>query len=145
MGIWVTDVKTDKTIAEWWDDDARQMFEGGFFKPGDIRGQTIVGAAFEESVLDYLEDTGVLAKSSASAKAEVSGTRLWHLGEWWEKEYTTAEADVYMSADGKKRLYVFWDGRKQVVPREGASHSDKVWIRVGDLAEYESFYLKQIK
>jgi len=29
LGIWLTDNRTDKLIAEWWDDDARQMFEDG--------------------------------------------------------------------------------------------------------------------
>jgi len=33
-GIWITDNRTGKTIAEWWDEDAREMFEQGFFKPG---------------------------------------------------------------------------------------------------------------
>ena len=39
--------------ANWWDDEARQMFEDGFFKPGK---------QLEESVLDYAEDVGILAK-----------------------------------------------------------------------------------
>ena len=34
LGIWITDNRNEKTIAEWWDDDARQMFEDGFFKGG---------------------------------------------------------------------------------------------------------------
>ncbi len=63
MGIWLTDKRTDKTIAEWWDEDAREMFEQGFFKPGDIRHQTITGRAFEESVLDYAESVGLIASS----------------------------------------------------------------------------------
>jgi len=41
--------------------------------------------------------------------------RLWYSGKWWEKEYSTAEADVYISADGRKRLYVFWDGTKLII------------------------------
>jgi uncharacterized membrane protein (UPF0127 family) len=61
IGIWITDRHTGKTIAEWWDEDAREMFEQGFFKPGDIRQQTITGRAFEESVLDYAESVGLLA------------------------------------------------------------------------------------
>jgi len=67
IGIWLTDKRTDKTIAEWWDEDARQMFEDGFFKPGDIRHQTISGGAFEESVLDYAESVGLLAKQTQPA------------------------------------------------------------------------------
>lgn len=63
LGIWVTDTRTDKTIAEWWDDNARQMFEDGFFKPGVPQySWEKPSPAFVDSVLDYLEDTGVLAK-----------------------------------------------------------------------------------
>jgi hypothetical protein len=47
--------------------------------------------------------------------------KLWYLGEHWEKEYSSAEADVYRSADGKKRLNVYWDGSKQVVPVEAST------------------------
>ena len=55
--IWVRDKKTQqKTIAEWWDDDARQMFEDGFF---------IRGLGFERSVLDYAESVGLLAPSGS--------------------------------------------------------------------------------
>ncbi len=52
LGIWIIDRRTDKVIAEWWDDDARQMFEDGFFKPGK---------QLNESVLDYAESVGLLA------------------------------------------------------------------------------------
>lgn len=52
LGIWIIDRRTDKVIAEWWDDDARQMFEDGFFKPGK---------QLSESVLDYAESMGLLA------------------------------------------------------------------------------------
>ena len=62
IGIWITDNRTDKTVAEWWDEGAQEMFEDGFFKPGDTRGQGIKGAAFENSVLDYAEDIGFLRK-----------------------------------------------------------------------------------
>lgn len=34
LSVRVDDNKTGCLIAEWWDDDARQMFEDGFFKPG---------------------------------------------------------------------------------------------------------------
>ena len=39
----------------------------------------------------------------------------YYIGEWWEKEYSTAEATVYRSKDGKKKLYVYWDGTREVV------------------------------
>ncbi|MEK7848452.1 MAG: hypothetical protein AAB270_05970 [Chloroflexota bacterium] len=63
IGIWLTDNRTGKGVIEWWDEDAAQMFEDGFFKPGTIRGQTITGRDFEESVLDYAEYIGVLEKT----------------------------------------------------------------------------------
>jgi uncharacterized membrane protein (UPF0127 family) len=63
IGIWLTDKRTDKTIAEWWDEDAAQMFEDGFFKSGHIRHETITGREFEKSVLDYSEYIGILEKS----------------------------------------------------------------------------------
>ncbi len=62
IGIWLTDKRTDKTVAEWWDEDAAQMFEDGFFKPGHIRNETITGPDFEKSVLDYAEYIGILKK-----------------------------------------------------------------------------------
>ena len=62
VDIYLTDNRTDKTIAEWRDDDARQMFEDGFFKPGDWSHGEITGNAFENSVLDYAEYIGILKK-----------------------------------------------------------------------------------
>jgi hypothetical protein len=62
LGIWITDKHTDKTLAEWWDDEARQMFEEGFFKPGVPQHSSDKPArAFVESVLDYAESVGILA------------------------------------------------------------------------------------
>lgn len=51
LGIWVTDTRTDKVVFEVWDDDARQLFDDGFFEPG---------AGFEGSVLEYLKRSGVI-------------------------------------------------------------------------------------
>jgi hypothetical protein len=39
----------NRTVAEWWDDDARQMFEDGFFERGP---------RLEASVLDHLAELG---------------------------------------------------------------------------------------
>jgi len=62
IGIWITDKRTDKVIAEWWDEDAREMFEQGFFKPGVPQHTTEKPSrAFVESVLDYGESVGLLA------------------------------------------------------------------------------------
>jgi hypothetical protein len=63
IGIYVTDERTDKTIAEWWDDDAREMFEAGFFKSGVPHlSWEKPTPEFANSVLDYLEEMGQLAK-----------------------------------------------------------------------------------
>ena len=63
IGIWVEDKRTNKSIAEWWDEDAKQMFEDGFFKPGIPHlSSEEPGHEFVESVLDYAEDIGILAK-----------------------------------------------------------------------------------
>ena len=51
LGIWVTDKEKDKVVFEVWDDDARQLFFDGFFKPGD---------GLKESVLEYLKETKVI-------------------------------------------------------------------------------------
>jgi hypothetical protein len=56
LHIGIQDKETGDYLADWWDDDARQMFEDGFFVAG--KGQ----AAFENSVLEYAEDMGILAK-----------------------------------------------------------------------------------
>jgi hypothetical protein len=53
LHIGIQDKKTGDYYASWWDDEAREMFEQGFFKSG--RG-------LEASVLEYAEDMGILAK-----------------------------------------------------------------------------------
>lgn len=60
--IEIRDKKTDKTLAEWWDDAVTEMFEDGFFKPGTIRHEGMSGREFENSILEYAEDMGILAK-----------------------------------------------------------------------------------
>lgn len=62
LGIWITDKRTGKIIAEWWDENAREMFEDGFFKPGvPQRDIDKPSRAFLESVLDYAESVGLIA------------------------------------------------------------------------------------
>jgi uncharacterized membrane protein (UPF0127 family) len=62
LGIWITDSLTGKTIAEWWDEDAREMFEQGFFKPGVPQRTTEKPSRdFVDSVLDYAESVELLA------------------------------------------------------------------------------------
>ncbi len=87
LGIWITDPRTDKVLAQWWDEGARQMFEDGFFKPGMIRQQTITGHDFEESVMAYAESVGILTPTIAPAvKPRPSGdTPVVDLVEKWSK------------------------------------------------------------
>ena len=69
LGIWITDNRTDKTIAEWWDEDAREMFEQGWFKPGVPQRTTEKPSrAFVDSVLDYAESVGLLAGGKYAAQ-----------------------------------------------------------------------------
>lgn len=62
--IAIVDKKTGDYISTWWDDDARQMFEDGFFKPGIIHGQISQSAdsKLTNSVLAYAIETGILSK-----------------------------------------------------------------------------------
>ena len=53
LSIVVTD-RDDKDVAEWWDDDARQMFEDGFFESG---------RNLESSVIKYLQDMDVIGSA----------------------------------------------------------------------------------
>ncbi len=51
LGIWVTDKQKDKVVFEVWDDDARQLFNDEFLRPGD---------ELKESVLEYLRETKLI-------------------------------------------------------------------------------------
>jgi hypothetical protein len=47
----------DATIAEWWDDDARQMFEDGFFdSKAFIMGKLVNKDLLHKSVVDYANE-----------------------------------------------------------------------------------------
>ena len=46
------ETKSGKTIADWWDDDARQMFSDGFFSARNLH----------QSVVDYANQMGIGAK-----------------------------------------------------------------------------------
>ena len=107
IGIWVTDRKTNKTIAEWWDDDARQMFEDGFFKPATFTSSgELGGAQFIDSVLDYLEDVSILSKAreyspnlGSRVKNRYHGT---YLTNWQYGGYSYIEEDT----DKSERLWI---------------------------------------
>jgi hypothetical protein len=49
LGIWIVDVALGKTLAEWWDDEARQLFEDGFFSTKN----------FDRSVIEYADHVGI--------------------------------------------------------------------------------------
>ncbi|MDD4987239.1 MAG: DUF192 domain-containing protein [Dehalococcoidales bacterium] len=78
LGIWLTDNRTGKTIAEWWDEDAREMFEQGFFKPGVPQRTTEKPSrAFVDSVLDYAESVGLLAGGKNVAQTGTCYADAW--------------------------------------------------------------------
>ena len=52
LHIGIQNKETGNYYASWWDDEARQMFEDGFFKPAPH---------LEGSVLEYAEEMGILA------------------------------------------------------------------------------------
>ena len=66
LHIGIQDKETGDYYASWWDDDARQMFEDGFFKrrPG-----------LEESVLSYAEGMGILTAGAMEVRLW-TGTRI---------------------------------------------------------------------
>jgi hypothetical protein len=67
LHVGIVDKATEqKSYADWWDDDVRQMFEDGFFKGGmpteHWHGSEKPSREFENSVLSYAEDMGMLSK-----------------------------------------------------------------------------------
>lgn len=56
LHIGIQNKDTGEYVASWWDDEARKMFEQGFFKRG---------RALQESVLAYAEEVGLLAPKEA--------------------------------------------------------------------------------
>ncbi len=119
IGIWITDKRTGKSIAEWWDEDASEMFEQGWFKPGDIRQQTITGRAFEESVLDYAESVGLLAGSGKYLAQTVREAYYWtavnkDTGEITES-FTPYSSSGRALRGGKAFVSRHWKGYKALV------------------------------
>ena len=53
LHIGIQNKETGDYLASWWDDEAREMFEQGFFKSEP---------ELKESVLEYAEDMGILEK-----------------------------------------------------------------------------------
>jgi len=105
IGIWVTERKTNKVVAEWWDNDARQMFEDGFFKPATFTsGGEFGGAQFIDSVLDYLEDVGILVRERSSSPDSMLKNRYHgaYLTNWQYGGYSYVEEDP----DKPERLWV---------------------------------------
>jgi hypothetical protein len=98
--IEVRNKKTQETVAEWWDEAVTQMVEDGFFySPGLGWRVPAEQRKLDESVLKYLEDTGVLE----------SGKRIslrWHE----MPSVTTGGKPTFFVADtpwGKR--WVVWD------------------------------------
>ncbi len=64
LHIGIQDKNTGQYYASWWDDEAREMFENGFFKGSTIHGQLSQSADTElaNSVLVYALEMGILSK-----------------------------------------------------------------------------------
>lgn len=93
LHIGIQDKKTGEYYKSWWDDEAREMFEDGFFQRGP---------RLEESVLSYAEERGILAKQRGE-----SGTYWWvRLGDVaeYEKFDTRNEAKEYVEEKTGSRL-----------------------------------------
>ena len=61
LHIGIQDKETGDYYVSWWDNDAREMIEQGFFKSGP---------KLKESVLDYAEEMGILTKESSEVKTK---------------------------------------------------------------------------
>jgi len=88
-------------VENW---QSKSMFPIYWFR--DAKGNNI-------RALDLEELKGKLA---ILAKHHSVGDKITYQGEEWVEEYSTAEYTVYLSADGKKRLYENWDGSWDVYP-----------------------------
>jgi len=105
LGIWVEGKRAEKTIAEWWDDDARKMFDDGFFKPGVPQySWEKPSHAFVNSILDYLEDVGILTKKRSSSPDSMVKKRCHgaYLANWQYGGYSYIEED----SDKPERLWI---------------------------------------
>lgn len=51
----------DDDVAAWWDDDVAQLVEDGYFKTANPLGARYSSIVTNDSVLDYLEQLGVIA------------------------------------------------------------------------------------
>lgn len=61
LHIGIQDRESGEYIASWWDDEARHMFEEGFFRASLPRRLSARDRTLVESVLDYAEGVGLLA------------------------------------------------------------------------------------
>lgn len=61
-------VQDDATVADWWDEDAAQMFEDGFFKHSGIFGKLDQNdRVLFQSVIDYAKSVGLIAPRPTDA------------------------------------------------------------------------------
>ncbi len=101
LHIGIQDKETGDYYASWWDDEARQMFEGGFFK----RRPNL-----EESVLDYAEEMGILAKESSEAKRVYTPPELAKIAEVFYEAQARRKATIYA---GLSPMYTRWENLTQ--------------------------------
>ena len=71
---WKSEFKDGEMIADWWDEDAAQMFEDGFFSTkGHVLGRMINDAALHTSVYEYCRTMGMLPEDPTVACCECGG------------------------------------------------------------------------
>jgi hypothetical protein len=133
LHIGIQDRQTGEYVADWWDDEARQMFVDGFFR----RGRKL-----KESVLDYGEQIGVLAPSllPRTQQADAKGGfavewrdpgRLWrHWATLWTREAADAEAAecqrllAFVKSEGAEvRVRPLEPGGERLPQTDGPVHS----------------------
>lgn len=61
LHISIRQTDSGRTLGEWWDDDAREMFEDGFFKSGRPFGKVDErDPVLHASVFEYLQHVGIV-------------------------------------------------------------------------------------
>ncbi|MFW6125465.1 MAG: DUF192 domain-containing protein, partial [Chloroflexota bacterium] len=146
LHIGIQDKDTGEYVIDWWDDEAREMFEQGFFK----RGRDLEG-----SVLDYAEYIGILAAESRPQsllpQTQPAGVDTGHLMSVMSK-VTTNELDNVVSklsfelpvAEGP----AFWRDKSKKYnmeyllrwARRNPQHAHKLVQRLEAIAEEKAAY-----
>lgn len=115
-----SEFKDGPIIAEWWDDDARQMFEDGFFDNRKLH----------HSVYEYAVQNGLVdekaRKSNPISRHALSGmvtTTVWMRGGYEAQE----EMERLLKKYGGKRRRLGGDEWEVTIPRRGSVRFMREW------------------